>query len=209
MNFSSFKYLYPPRPETKAPRESLRTFEQMGFIAQPKLNGSCAVLFLDGKCSKIMGRHNNSFTRETINSNHLNSLHRGYGYMVLVGEYLNKSQRDHRGKKLNGFVIFDILVFEGKHLKGTSFIDRQNLLDSLYVSKEQYDKFIDVISPFVFRANNFDTNFENLWKEIIQTEMYEGFVLKRKNGILEYNNRERNNTQWQIKIRKPTKNYSH
>jgi ATP-dependent DNA ligase len=203
------KYIYPPRPETKGPPSGLKTYERMGFIAQPKMNGSCAVLMLDGGSARVMGRHNNVLTREVVPVEDLKRLHRGAGVMVLVGEYLNKSQKDFKGRPLAGFVIFDILVYNGKHLLGSTFQERQELLDTLFPFGNSFDRFMDNVSQNVYRAKNFTSDFESLWKEATKVQMYEGFVLKRPNGILENGFREANNTGWQLKIRKPTKNYKY
>lgn len=208
-DYPSFRYIYPPRPETKSPPSGLPTYERMGFVAQPKLNGSCAVLFLDGKSSRMMGRHNNVFAREIIDPEHLKRLHRGNGWLVLVGEYMNKSQKDSRGKVLNGFVIFDVLVHNGKHLHGTTFLDRQRLLDTLFPSASDHDDFIENVSPSVYRAKNFSANFSELWKKAVKVEMIEGFVLKRASGVLDQGFKSSNNTGWQVKIRRSSKNYSY
>lgn len=203
------KYIFPPRPAIVAPSSGLKTYERMGFIAQPKMNGSCSVLLLDGSTAKAMGRHNNVLTRELISEEDLKRLHRGAGDMVLVGEYLNKSQKDFQNRPLVGFVIFDILVYSGKHLLGTTFLQRQELLDTLFPFGNSYDAFIDNVGPNTYRAKNFTSNFESLWKEAIKIQMYEGFVLKRPSGILENGFKESNNTGWQLKMRKPTKNYKY
>jgi len=203
------KYLYPPRPATKAPSSGLPTYERMGYIAQPKLNGSCGVLFLDGKVAKLMGRHNNQLSREVIDREKLKSLHRGSGWIVLVGEYMNKSQKDRSGKIFAGFVIFDILVYGGKLLRGTTFSERQEILDSLYAPQGDYDEYLSILGPGLFRVKNFTTGFSSRWLQLTKVPMYEGFVLKRPGGILEEGLRENNNTGWQLKIRKATKNYKY
>lgn len=213
-DITSFKYIYPPRAETKSPPSGLKTYERMGFIAQPKLNGSCGVLFLDGLgTARLMGRHNNDFARVTIDKGDLKSLHRGAGYMVLVGEYMNKSQKDGNKKPFNDvFVIFDIIVYNGKQLIGTTFLERQELIETLYPSygyDKHFDDYIQYVSPSVYRVNNFTTGFDSLFGKIVSTQMYEGFVLKRPDGKLENGLREANNTGWQLKIRKPTKNYKY
>lgn len=209
-DYNDFRYIYPPRPETKSPPSGLATYERMGYIAQPKLNGSCAVVFVGDKGTKMMGRHNNTFARELIDKGHLQNLQRGAGYTVIVGEYMNKSQKDGKRKLFNGcFVIFDILVHNGKHLVNSSFEERQDLLDKLYGDGEAYDEYVNYISPSVFRVRNFSSNFVTLFNKITSVEMYEGFVLKRPNGKLENGTREANNTGWQLKIRKPTKNYKY
>jgi ATP-dependent DNA ligase len=122
---------------------------------------------------------------------------------------MNKSQKDS-GKKIfnHKFVIFDILVHEGKQLIGSTFEERQKLLSKLYKTTS-HDKWISKISENVFRANNFSNNLEAEWKEITTVEMYEGFVFKKKTGTLTAGHKKENNMGWQLKIRKPTKNYSY
>jgi hypothetical protein len=74
---------------------------------------------------------------------------------------------------------------------------------------EPHDTFISKVSNSIYRAHNFKSDFANLWKTAIKTEMIEGFVLKKPTGKLEDGIREANNTGWQVKIRKATKNYQY
>ena len=208
MKYSEFNYLYPPRPALKAPRTSITKFEELGFIAQPKLNGSCGVLFTDGERVIFMNRHKSPFAKYSIPQEELKKLHRGEGWLVLVGEHMNKSQKDGKKKLFNGkFVIFDILVYSGQHLVGTTFSQRQELLDQLYET-QPFDTWISQISSSIFRVNNLQ-NAEEHWENLTQTGMYEGYVFKRKDGKLDLGFNSGNNSGWQIKIRKPTKNYSY
>ena len=128
--------------------------------------------------------------------------------MVLVGEYMNKSQRDGLGKIFDGkFVIFDILVYGGEYLLGSTFAQRQQLLDQLYLGNS-YDSWMDRINDTVFRARCI-SSFSKSWKKVVDVGMYEGFVLKKPAAKLDTGYSEANNTGWQVKIRKPTKNYSY
>lgn len=207
--YGNFRYYYPPRPATKTPPSGIPTYERMGFWAQPKLNGSCALLFTNGSEWKLMGRHNNTFTRQLIPGEQLTSLHRGAGWMVLVGEYMNKSQRDGKGDLFDGkFVIFDILVHNGKYLVGSTFEKRQELLDTLYESSS-YDGFIDHVRGACYRVKNLRAGFTNAYDKAVKVGMYEGLVMKRPTGTLETGLREANNTGWQVKVRKATKNYEY
>jgi ATP-dependent DNA ligase len=208
MKYSEFKYIYPPRPALKAPRTTISKFEELGFIAQPKLNGSCGVLFTDGQKVIFMNRHKSPFSKYSIPQEELRNLHRGEGWMVLVGEHMNKGQKDGKKKLFNGkFVIFDILVYNGNHLVGTTFSERQELLNSLYET-QPFDPWISQISNSVYRANNVE-NPEQNWSPLTETGMYEGYVFKKKDGKLDYGFNSGNNSGWQVKIRKPTKNYSY
>jgi hypothetical protein len=52
-------------------------------------------------------------------------------------------------------------------------------------------------------------DFDQIWSEITPYPVYEGLVLKKKNGKLKPGTVKNNNTDWSIKCRKPTKNYTH
>jgi hypothetical protein len=205
--YPEFRYIHPPRPEIKAPPKAIKTYERMGFWGQPKLNGSCGLGFIKPGKTKVMGRHQESFKRQIIPMEDFQRIHQGNGWMVLTGEYMNKSQRGLDGKVLNGcFCIFDILVYGGQYLIGSTFEERQDLLDTLY-SLTPYDPFMDKVSNNIYRVKNFKTNFEPVYNQLITIDMYEGWVLKKPKGVLETGYRPNNNTGWQLKMRKPTKNY--
>jgi hypothetical protein len=57
-------------------------------------------------------------------------------------------------------------------------------------------------------VKSFENNFLELYNKITKIDMYEGWVLKRKNALLERGTREGNNAGWQLKARKSTKLYS-
>jgi hypothetical protein len=60
----------------------------------------------------------------------------------------------------------------------------------------------------VYKSPFYVANFEKIYQSIVKTDLYEGLVLKRKNAKLSFGLKERNNNEWQIKCRKPTKNYN-
>lgn len=207
MEYNKYKYIYPPRPETKVSPDSVSNFESL-YFAQPKLNGSCMFLTTNGTEIHVKNRHKEDFKNFKLDIEELKKLHRGNGWMVLCGEYMNKSQRDEHNQVWNQkFVIFDILVYEGKHLLGTTFEERIKLLDRLY-GKIEAKMFMYQVSENVFRVMTGLHSFREIYNEITMYEMYEGLVLKMKNGKLENGVREKNNTKTQIKVRKETKNYT-
>jgi len=209
-NYNRFRYIYPPRPESTIPPNGLEYFNSDNYIAQPKLNGSSMELYTDGKHIITMNRHKQVMSHK-LDVQELKNLHRGNGWMVLCGEYMNKKQRDEKNEYWNiKFVIWDILVFEGEHLLKSTFLDRENLLKKLY--KTKFSKlYLDDISENCFRVKSF---YDHKWKlkdiydSVSKIEMYEGLVLKKKDGKLENGIRPNNNSMTQIKCRKPTKNYA-
>lgn len=208
-DYSSFQYIFPPRPEVVAPPGHEVSLESTHW-GQPKMDGSFSILATDGKELHFMNRHKEEFSnRLLITPEELRSMHRGTGWIYLVGEYMNKSKKGANGKTFNGkFVLVDILVYEGKWLVGKTFEERQALLDKVY-SSEEFDGWIEKISDNCFRALNIKENLTEKWKELVKIDMYEGMVYKRANAKLETSFKEKNNTGWQLKIRKPTKNYSY
>lgn len=207
--YKSFRYFYPPRPETKTPPTTISVYERMGFAGQPKLNGSCAVLYTNGVEVKFMNRHNDTFTRTLISNQDLLKLHRGSGWMCLAGEFLNKSKKGANGKTFDAkFVIFDILIYNGQYLLGSTFEERLEILDGLY-QLTPFDKFIDQINEYTYRVKTFRNNLKSVYDELVKVDIYEGLVMKKLRGVLEDGLRPKNNTSWQLKARKETKNYTY
>jgi hypothetical protein len=207
MDFTSYRYIWPPRPEVKISPESLVKFENGDYLGQPKLNGSSMQLYTDGNVVIVMNRHKQALAHK-LNIEELKKLHRGKGWMVLCGEYMNKNQKDEEGNFWNHkFVIFDILVYEGTHLLRTTFDERFELLRELYPDNP-VKKHLHQVSENCFRVNSLRFGFTNAYKDITNFAMYEGLVMKLGSGKLENGTTEKNNTRTQVKCRKATKNYA-
>jgi len=214
--YNDFKYIYPPRPELAISPDQLETITE-GWIAQPKYNGSCAVLFINGhKDYKIFNRQGKELTlQKPLGYTDLNDSEK---YMVLCGEYLNKNKNGEDGRPFNHkFIIWDILVWNGRYLLGESLEFRINILINLFgcnrslVTKEGMilcEHLHTTRIHNVFMAPSYLNNFKKLYDEIVQTDLYEGLVLKKAAAKLEVGFREKNNTMWQLKARKETKNYT-
>lgn len=203
-------YVYPPRPASIIPTEKLQQYENMKmFFAQPKLNGSCCVIIINGDKINFYNRHKETFTKFDFPVQEMRDLMGGKKLTVLIGEYLNKSQADETGKAHNGRIyLFDILNYDGTSLVGQSADDRQKLLRSVFELKP-FNTWCDRISENLFIVKNFETGFAEIWKEITPIPVYEGLVLKKKHAKLKPGTVKANNTDWQVKCRKPTKNYSY
>lgn len=217
MKYESFQYLFPPRPQHKISLKTIATYDNGQYFAQPKLNGSNGMLFIDpsGKWT-LWNRHNEKMTLYN-DKIQFGKLHRGNGWMVLNGEYMNKSKKDANGKTFNHkFIIFDILVYEGEILVGKTYEQRAELLEKLYPCQQfrisdtgvEYDPYLcqtDVED--IYKAPNFMGGFADIYNKIVSIDMYEGLVIKRRTAPLEPLFREGNNSGYMVKIRKETKNY--
>ena len=209
MKFQKFRYIFPPRPKNAIMPSELSFWDNDSMIAQPKLNGSNCVLFISPDKIYSMNRHNQALTSFNLSEEEIQSIYRGTGgWMVLNGEYMNKSKSDENGEVFNHkFIIFDILVHDSNYMVGSTFKQRVELLDELYGTVECKKQFLYEITDNVYRVKSYTNDFEELYNELVQTDMYEGVVMKRANARLEMGTSELNNTKSQLKCRKPTKNY--
>lgn len=209
--YSNYSYIYPPRPKNTIPPSKLEKYENniIKLLAQPKLNGSNCTLYINKDKIYTMNRHNGNLQSFEIQED-IKKLNLGdNGWTVINGEYMNKNKKDTNKKSFNHkFVIFDILVYEGKYLINQSFKQRIDLLQKIFSFKKPHDEFIDVINKNVYMVKTFTKGFEKLFNELIQHDMYEGLVLKTKIAKLKKGLSKNNNSESQIKCRKPTKNYS-
>lgn len=212
MKYNSYRYIYPPRPKNAIPDSELNFWDNKSLIAQPKLNGSNCVIFMDGTRNMVMNRHNQRLTNFELPQSELNALYKCNPgeLMVINGEYLNKSKQDERGVTFNHkLVIFDILVFKSDYLVGSTFSDRITLLDELYGTKDSEKPYLYSVSDNVYRVKSFETGFKQIFDDLTKIDMVEGLVLKRKSAKLEIGNTENNNTKSQLKARKATKMYKY
>lgn len=206
ISYNKYRYIFPPRPESKIRSKEIIKYDNNTFIAQPKLNGSNCLIFTNGCEVYIMNRHKNVLTTHLGNQN-FKSLHRGDGWIVLNGEYMNKSKKNSSNLIFNHkFVIFDILVYENKQLIGKTFKERVDLLNNLYNSSI-YDGYIRNINGDIYIVETFYDGFESLYNELTSVDMYEGLVMKKSKAKLKNGVSKTNNSSSQIKVRKATKNY--
>jgi hypothetical protein len=207
--YNKFRYIFPPRPKNAIPSDELTFWDNDSLLGQPKLNGSNTTIYTNGEKHIVMNRHNGRLTNFRLTDEEIKSIYRGNGeWMVINGEYMNKSKSDENRKVFNHkFVIFDILVLDGDSLVGKNFEERVILLDQLYGTNNSDKPYLYGISENIYRVKSYTSNFLELYNDLVEIDMIEGLVLKRKSARLEAGTSELNNVKSQIKCRKPTKNY--
>jgi len=211
--YNDFCYMFPPRPKNRISRSELLKHDQNGLhFAQPKLNGDCCLIFSNGTKHKNFGRHRNEnlshFSFSDADIDPLFKFETEGKWNLIVGEFMNTSKKYKDGKPWNNkFVIFDILVYHGKYLLGSTFEDRSLLLDELF-GKIDYDEFLYQYTEKIFRVKSFYGDFQKIWDALVRIDMFEGLVLKRKAAKLERGMSEMNNVSAHLKCRKVTKNYT-
>ena len=208
--YLNYRYIFPPRPKNAIPDTELSFWDNGSLLAQPKLNGSNCVIFTNGEKTIVMNRHNQRLTNFNISDNEIKDIYRGEGWMILNGEYMNKSKSDENNQVFNHkFVIFDILGFNGDYLVGKTFEERIQLLDSIYGQVDSEKEYLFKVTENVYRVKSYVGDFKSLYDKLTPIDMIEGLVMKRKNARLELGTSENNNTKSQLKCRKATKNYKY
>jgi hypothetical protein len=205
MNYSSYRYLFPPRPEKAIPSAILPLFSKKKWIAQYKKNGTCNVLAMSPEYEFIaMNRHgeeHKAWAPTELSTKPFTLLESGW--YVFVSEVLNN--------KVPGFrdiqYVFDLLVCKGTYLVGVTLAERLDLLNRMFaaqITDETYSHY--VITPNVWLAKTITSGFVRKFEEIEKPED-EGLVLKNPNAELELCMKGANNG-WQVKCRKLHKNYA-
>ena len=92
-------YIFPPRAELALPPSELGSYEGLGWVAQPKLDGNSCLVFLDADGGvRCMDRHASAFSKQPLllTEGVLAKLRGplGPGSHVLLGEYMAKSKGD-------------------------------------------------------------------------------------------------------------------
>lgn len=200
MNYDEYTYLYPPRPEKAIPRDLLVFYQNRGYWAQVKKNGTCTVIFAKGDEVIFKTRHHDDHKQWTPLPEHYDFFKGGDKWNVFVGELIH-SKTTHIKNQL---YLFDQIVDDGFHLIDMTFEERQLLLQSRWVGEQESDQ--TRISPFVSIAHNFSSNFDSLFNTLKPED--EGLVLKNPSSRLKACFKQSANAGWQVKCRIPTKNYS-
>lgn len=196
-------FIYPPRPTSLITPAQLPSLEQEGYVAQVKANGSCIVLS-DGMAWNRHGQAKSNFKAD------ISAIPKD---CIVVGEYLDKAKKAEGGEDMSHkLCLFDILQHKGKSLVGTSLADRIKLLWYLFPAEPAIVGGTPIQdmsrhSEDIWIMHSYTEDFEQHYNRMIQTDLYEGIVLKRLEARLEPGSRELNNSTWQVKIRKPCKNY--
>lgn len=217
MIYDSFRFIYPPRPLRKIRPADLSRYDNGEFIAQPKYDGDCCVPAVRQEEFILRNRHDEPKAHKGSRVNFQSLSNLSPGWMLLCAEILDKAKRDEHGEIITGIVLFDILVYDGKYLVGSTLQERLDLLDNLFPSQrmavtptgmKQYKHLLFTQFPDIYKAPVYTGNFVELYDDLVKTQLYEGIVLKKKDAKLELGFHEDNNSNWQLKARRKTKNFS-
>jgi hypothetical protein len=208
MVFDEWTYLWPPRPEKAVSKALLQFYENQGWLAQIKLNGTCNVMAVapDRQSVRCMSRHNDEHRAWHPSAHTADAFKKlpGDGWYVFLAELMHSKVPGI--KDIN--YVHDVLVTDGDYLVGTALADRQALLFKLFDIDPKAKGPIShhVIDEHTWLARPHTTNFSKLFESLTAPE-YEGLVLKNPNSKLVMCSRQSSNSGWQVKCRKPLKNF--
>lgn len=218
MQYKDFKYIYPPRPEAKTTPENIEKYDNGEYIANPKYNGTCCIVFTNGSELYVYNRHK-SLLDKYSNDIDFKGLAKSKNWFVYAGEYLNKGKNGEMDtKEKDKYIIWDCIVWDGEYLIGKTLHERLTLLENIYPCNrsvvdqngclELYEHLCCTEYNGIYKAPAYLKYFSALYEDLIKTDLYEGIVLKKLESKLTFGFNPVNNNDWQIKIRKPTKIYN-
>jgi ATP-dependent DNA ligase len=227
MKYNSFRYLVPPRPNTTIKPFSSH-FEAMknrrNWRAQVKKNGQRNLIFIDpdGKVdmwNRHQERHLNYNAPQWVVDEVLASITLTGRWIVIDGELLHNKDKTTK----NMLYWWDLLVYDGEYLVGTTYGERHKMLFDVTVPiidgkrtrigpnfHPAVDDEIDrhVGDSITLARNISPDRYEDIWKRFTLTSYIEGFVFKDTNAKLMPCIGEKSNGSWQVRCRKPHKAYS-
>jgi len=205
-------YIYPPRPKGRIKPHQLPDYEKSGlWLVQRKYNGDRSLVQVSGQNLKLWNRHG----REQDYRIHpelrdaILRLKLPPGENWLDGELLHRRCPDT-------LVLFDILKYEGKYLIGKSQTERLNLLTEVCGAPIDAHPILGYSldpqaknSPKLFLAENWLGDFVERFNESLSTPLSEGLVLRKRASVLDNFGASEYEVDWQVRCRKPSKNYSY
>ncbi len=201
MNYTEYRYLFPPRPETKVTRELLGFWEQRGYVAQKKKNGTCTVVFACGDRVIFKTRHNDDHKLWTPQPDHIKFFQGSAGWNVFVAELLHSKVA---GGPRHELYLFDQLVANGRSLVGSTFGIRAAGMRTAFGGQEEDDQYR--VADRITLAKCFVSGFARLFDGLKKED--EGLVLKDPRAPLKPCLKPDSNRGWSVKARIATANFS-
>jgi hypothetical protein len=209
--YTHWQFLYPPRPEKAVSPSFLSFYERRGWVLQMKKNGTCTLVGVDPEGHlHTISRHNTQHThwQPTERTRKLEQFCPKGSWTVFVAELMND-----KGPTKDTLYIHDLIVLNNKQLIGSTFLDRQFLLEQLFpdltdTSAKSLPTGYQIIAPGLWLADLITENFVNYFELIkkMGDKENEGVVLKNPAGKLALMFQNSKNSDWQVKIRVTNEN---
>jgi ATP-dependent DNA ligase len=205
--------LFPPRPAGRMLSTAIPTYEKSRkWIAQRKFNGTRTLVHIHGDHICFQSRYGDghkqfketpALVREFRSLDIKSDLEYWFDGEILDAKTTNPNYK----RKV---VLFDILQ------EGEYFFDSPNLLERYEIlrricrfpiEKEPGYGIALKVTDNIWLAENFSDNLKHHFEEFIDKDEIEGLVLKKKDSVIDNIGTKYYETHWQIRCRKPQKNY--
>lgn len=205
--------MFPPRADTSIRPENIDKYK--GYIGQYKYNGTRNLIFVlpDGSI-QLFNRHQEPHKQYKLTKRMEQSilgldLPAGH-YHVLDGELMHAKTTGLKDR----IVLYDILVYNSQYLVGSTYQERNDLLASVCGQPQEVEDATGrgialKVTDALWLAQTFSEDLADRFKDHIDLDEIEGLVLKDPRGALDMGVVVKNNTAWQIRCRKPHKNYDY
>lgn len=206
--------MFPPRASVSIRPENMNQYK--GYIAQLKYNGSRTLIFVlpDGTI-ELWSRHQEPHKQYKMTADMEESIRAlnlpPKSFHVLDGELMHSKTRGLKDK----IVLYDILVYQDQYFIGSTYAERYVFLNNLcgdpsVPESETGRKIALQVNRNIWIAPCFPSDmWQSMYNNLTDLDEIEGLVLKDPHGKLEFGLSESNNNAWQIRCRKPHKNYAY
>jgi hypothetical protein len=213
--------VFPPRPKNRLIPAQLSKYENTGkWFCQRKFNGARNQIHI-GVDGKITFWHYGDLHKqwkpsadiyEQVKSLNLNAegseFDQGENEYWLDSELLYAKTTDPHYK--NRIVIYDVLAY-GKYLLGVPQPTRLDLLERICGSPQKLESKHGIaleVTENIWMAQTWEDRFAERFQEFLHLDEIEGLVLRKKKSVLNDTGSKRYEVPWQIRVRKPHKNYN-
>ena len=202
----SEKIIYPPRPKGKMLPSDLPYYESTGkWLAQRKFRGSNSVIFISSKREVTLGsRHGDKFAKFVMGSKQKEEFITGLNLKPDTEYWFNGELMNKDVDATNEIILYDLLQ-AGRYLFGMTQSDRLQQLSEICGNTQNlcYSKIALQVTPKIWLAEVFYSDFVNRFNESFQVQQLEGLVLRKKNATLDNYGQKEYVTTDLIRCRKP------
>jgi hypothetical protein len=208
MEYNSFQFLYPPRPENAIAPHLIGFYEGRGWVAQYKKNGTNTLLAIAPDKTIItktrQGEDHKAWTMPESLAKSLVELFPEPVWYVLCAELMHSKTPTIK----DSLYIHDCLVWQSQFLIGSTFLSRQMLLEErLKTNVETKSHYVADSGGKLWFAKLLRSNFSFAFLDIKDVSIDEGLVLKDPHAKLSLCMTPKANSAWSVKVRHATKNY--